>query len=345
MSLMPGGAAGTGYLLSDVPNFGIHYGSGEPLIVAAQGSIYLRSDGSYNERTYINTDSGARWAPLIDDISGKVDIDHVGSGGNAHALAIPGPDPAPDTEWAPGNGLAGFISGPDQAKLNSISAGVGASINRYYSTPGATTWVKPANLVALEVWIQAGGGGGGGANAALGQTAVGGGGAGGGGTYKFYNTAALATLDPTGAGIAINVGAGGIGGAIAGGAGGAGSISSFGVLSTTGGEGGNTSGASTETAFVPGAAPGTGTGGDENVMGGPGQTGMKSISPPYQGAGGVGGPAALGGGGGWARTTNDTPASPGDRGSGGAGGYSANGGGGAPGGTGGNGYVKLREYY
>jgi hypothetical protein len=346
-----GGVMGMGLQMSTVANFGVFYGTGDPMLPAALGSVYMRADGIFNERIYVNTDGNVDWSPLIDDVSNKADITHVGSGGAEHALAIPGPNPEIPEEgepvWIPGvHGLAGFISGPDQAKLNSVSAGVGASINRAYTTPGSTLWIKPVGIVALEVELQAGGGGGGGANAALGQTSVGSGGAGGGGVRKFYDKAALEALDPTGTGVSVIVGAGGIGGALAGSAGGAGSLSSFGTLSATGGAGGNTSGASNIDAVIAGASPGTGTGGDENRMGGPGHVAIKIAgSSPYQGVGGVGGTSAFGGGGGAAKTTNDVPAGPGDRGSGGSGGYSANGGGGSEGGVGGTGYVRLREYY
>jgi hypothetical protein len=340
MSPEAGGAVGTGLMLTNIPNFGVHYGSGIPLITAAQGSIYMRTDGTFNERIYINEDGTARWSALVDDITGKVDIAHVGAGGDAHALAVP----IGDTTYPAGN--PGFMSGADKAKLNTISAGVGATLNRFYNTPGSSVWIKPANIVALEVWIQAGGGGGGGAVAAVGQTSVGAGGAGGGGVRKFYDKAALTTLDPDGLGITVVVGAGGLAGSIAGSAGAAGSVSSFGTLSATGGAGGNTSGASALDAYVAGGAPGTGTGGDENITGGPGYHAAKAAgTTPYTGVGGVGGSAAFGNGGGYARTTNDTPGINGERGSGGSGGYSANGGGGSAGGTGGDGYVKLREYY
>jgi hypothetical protein len=335
-----GGALGIGLMLSNVPNFGVHFGAGIPLIVAAQGSLYLRSDGTFNERIYVNEDGTARWRALVDDVSGKVDVVHVGAGGDAHALAIPVGDAVVPA------GLNGFMSAADKAKINTISAGIGASIDRRWDTAGTASWLKNANIVALEVWVQAGGGGGGGASAGLGQTSVGAGGAGGGGVYKFYDKAALALLDPDLLGIPIVVGAGGIGGVIAGGAGANGSVSSFGTLSASGGQGGNTSGASALDAAVAGAQPGEGTGGDDNIRGGPGHLAIKFAgTTPYTAAGGVGGDAAFGNGAGWARTTPDTPGIDASRGAGGSGGFSINAGGGAAGGTGGTGYVKIREYY
>lgn len=61
-----GGTAGAGILLTSTANFGIFVGSGAPTLSAAQGSLYLRSDGSgVNDRAYINTDGGTTWTPLV----------------------------------------------------------------------------------------------------------------------------------------------------------------------------------------------------------------------------------------------------------------------------------------
>ena len=44
---------------------GIYSGSGAPTISAAQGSLYLRSDGSSTStRAYINTDGGTTWTSV-----------------------------------------------------------------------------------------------------------------------------------------------------------------------------------------------------------------------------------------------------------------------------------------
>jgi hypothetical protein len=57
-----GGTAGVGYKLSSVSNFGVFFGSGAPTLAAAQGSLYMRSDGSSTStRMYINTDGGTTW--------------------------------------------------------------------------------------------------------------------------------------------------------------------------------------------------------------------------------------------------------------------------------------------
>lgn len=57
-----GGAADTGIELSSAAHFGIFFGSGAPTLSAAQGSIYLRSDGSSSStRMYVNTNSSTGW--------------------------------------------------------------------------------------------------------------------------------------------------------------------------------------------------------------------------------------------------------------------------------------------
>lgn len=45
--------------------FGIYYGSNAPTVSAAQGSLYLRSDGSSTStRAYINTDGATTWTAI-----------------------------------------------------------------------------------------------------------------------------------------------------------------------------------------------------------------------------------------------------------------------------------------
>jgi len=58
-----GGAAGV--LMSSVANFGIFYGTGAPTISAAQGSLYLRRDGTgVGDRAYINTNGTTGWTAI-----------------------------------------------------------------------------------------------------------------------------------------------------------------------------------------------------------------------------------------------------------------------------------------
>lgn len=57
-----GGTAGAGFNLSSTSNFGVYFGSGAPTLSAAQGSLYLRSDGSSTStRLYVNTNGTTGW--------------------------------------------------------------------------------------------------------------------------------------------------------------------------------------------------------------------------------------------------------------------------------------------
>jgi len=59
-------AGGTsGLLLSNTANFGLYFGSGAPTSSAAQGSLYLRSDGT----PYYNTNGSTAWAPIGGSVS------------------------------------------------------------------------------------------------------------------------------------------------------------------------------------------------------------------------------------------------------------------------------------
>ena len=142
-------------------------------------------------------------------------------------------------------------------------------------------YVPPANLVAVEVEVQAGGGAGGAADA---SDEGGAGGGGGGYSRKIILASALSGSET------ITVGAGVAGSS---GSGGAGGISSFGThLSPTGGAGGpQNGGGSTGNA---GGTGGSGTGGDVNINGGQGDNG---ISDAIYAQGGRGGESQLGSGG------------------------------------------------
>lgn len=60
-----GGAAGAGFVFSTTSNFGIFFGSGPPTLSAAQGSLYLRSDGSTTfNRIYVNTNGATTWTSV-----------------------------------------------------------------------------------------------------------------------------------------------------------------------------------------------------------------------------------------------------------------------------------------
>lgn len=57
-----GGSTTARLLFGTTDGFGIYYGSGAPTVSAAQGSIYLRSDGSSTStRLYVNTTGSTTW--------------------------------------------------------------------------------------------------------------------------------------------------------------------------------------------------------------------------------------------------------------------------------------------
>ena len=57
-----GGTAGAGITLGTTSNLGIFFGSGAPSLSAAQGSLYIRSDGSTTAtRLYVNTNGTTGW--------------------------------------------------------------------------------------------------------------------------------------------------------------------------------------------------------------------------------------------------------------------------------------------
>ena len=62
-----GGSTGVGFLMSSATtNFlGIFCGSGAPSISAAQGSLYVRTDGSSSStRLYVNSSGTATWVAV-----------------------------------------------------------------------------------------------------------------------------------------------------------------------------------------------------------------------------------------------------------------------------------------
>lgn len=61
-----GGGSAAVLLFGTTPRFGIYFGSGAPSVVAAKGSLYIRSDGtSTNDRAYINTTGTAGWTNIV----------------------------------------------------------------------------------------------------------------------------------------------------------------------------------------------------------------------------------------------------------------------------------------
>jgi len=60
-----GGDNRVGYKATSTANFGVYFGSGNPTLSAAKGSLYLKSNGTTtNDRAYINTDGGTTWTAL-----------------------------------------------------------------------------------------------------------------------------------------------------------------------------------------------------------------------------------------------------------------------------------------
>lgn len=57
-----GGTAGLGLKMSSTTNLGVFFGSGAPTLSAAQGSLYIRTDGSSTStRLYVNTNGSTGW--------------------------------------------------------------------------------------------------------------------------------------------------------------------------------------------------------------------------------------------------------------------------------------------
>jgi hypothetical protein len=60
-----GGTTGAGLLMSNTTNLGVFFGSGAPTLSAAQGSLYLRTDGSTTgTRMYVNTTGSTTWTAV-----------------------------------------------------------------------------------------------------------------------------------------------------------------------------------------------------------------------------------------------------------------------------------------
>jgi hypothetical protein len=60
-----GGSQAQALNFSSTANFGVFYGSGVPTLSAAQGSLYLRSDGSSTStRMYVNTNGSTTWTAV-----------------------------------------------------------------------------------------------------------------------------------------------------------------------------------------------------------------------------------------------------------------------------------------
>lgn len=60
-----GGTTGSGFKISSTTNLGVFFGSGVPTLSAAQGSLYIRTDGSSSStRLYVNSTGSTTWVNI-----------------------------------------------------------------------------------------------------------------------------------------------------------------------------------------------------------------------------------------------------------------------------------------
>jgi hypothetical protein len=66
VSVPAGGSASCGLSFSTTAILGLFFGSGVPTMTAAQGSLYLRTDGSSaSTRVYVNTNGTTGWTNVV----------------------------------------------------------------------------------------------------------------------------------------------------------------------------------------------------------------------------------------------------------------------------------------
>jgi hypothetical protein len=168
--------------------------------------------------------------------------------------------------WESDTGIL-FISYTDANSTQWVQVGgiaaAGAMVQTVITSSG--TYTKPQGLQYLEVTVVGGGGGTFPADATVAsQSAASGGGGGGGTVIKLYAAADLGATE------AYVVGA-------AGGAGGNGGSSTFkGLTAFGGGAGGVSPGAAGTIALAVGGTAGSASGGDINIVGGPGENGVRA---------------------------------------------------------------------
>lgn len=211
-----------------------------------------------------------------------------------------------------------------------------ATVTIFSAAAAGATYGTPDACQALFVECLGAGGAGGGAAAASSNLSLGGGGSGGGYACKYITSPASSYT--------YTVGAGGVG--VQGTTGGTGGDTSFGVASVctaTGGGGGGTIAAGTALGSVAGAvAPGAGTVGDLLLTGQPGGWGTRYSGSV--GSAGMGAPAIMfGGGGGNSRNSNGNGNNSTSNGAGGGGSFTT--GSAGTGGTGGDGLIRIWEFY
>lgn len=212
----------------------------------------------------------------------------------------------------------------------------GYSISQTIYLTGSGTYTVPDGVGSIYVECVGGGGGGGGClDAATNSAAAGGGGA---GAYvaKTYQTAA-------GGSYAYAVGAAGGGAAAGNNTGTAGGTTTFGTLSAPGGSGGLPDTVAVIHVGGKGGAGGTSaSGGDINVDGSPGETGMALAAA--QAVSGRGASSAFGGGANCIKNATSVGAAASGYGAGGSGGCIISSGGDVGGGTGTIGIIVITEY-
>lgn len=65
VAVPPGGSASVGIEFSSTASLGVFFGSGVPTLSAAQGSLYMRTDGSSTStRMYVNTNGSTGWTAV-----------------------------------------------------------------------------------------------------------------------------------------------------------------------------------------------------------------------------------------------------------------------------------------
>lgn len=210
---------------------------------------------------------------------------------------------------------------------------------RQILTASSGTYTKPSGCIAINVTVVGGGGGGGGVASTAAQSAAAGGGGGGGCSIKLYTTPAAT--------YAYTVGQTANGGTAGANNGTAGNNSTFAGQTANGGGAGPGSAATATFPSVPagvGGAGGTASGGDVNLTGGGGTSGIVLTQLAAIGGGGGASVGQYGGAGGRSPQPNG-PGVIGGTGGGGSGGVDVNGGGTQAGGNGTAGVVIVEEFY
>jgi hypothetical protein len=133
-----GGTTGTGYKISSTANFGVFVGSGPPTLSAAQGSLYLRSDGL----PYYNTNGTTGWTSLG---TGTGTVNAGTSGQLAYY--------ASSTAAVSGNANATISSG---ALTLGVATSVQGSLVLSGATSGTLTLAAPAAAGGVTITFPAG---------------------------------------------------------------------------------------------------------------------------------------------------------------------------------------------